>query len=913
MSANYTWLDIKRKFDQLYLGEFEYAGVSWPDCWKRVDCYHDEVIITLSRPEDDQIKATNLKIFEQLFGHHYSQADKTVLLEYGIQKVKISFELDETNEIVPAKVLPLFRSVKRIGTPPEPLKGVPIIAFHSYKGGVGRTLSLLAFVRAFGQLDYNKNKKLLIVDSDLEAPGLSWMANHLLGLDAEANFSDISFLDALNILHLSDNWQETALPFIAEKIKERILRLPVSGRYVDHFFLPAYRFIEQVYQIPNLPEKVISMNDREWIIADFLSSLGAVLGVEAVIVDLRAGFSEISSPLLFDPRVKKIFVTSTSLQSRQGMISILNQVYPARGYYGDADYTCPKVIITMVQEGVDTSGIKEEIVEALAPIYNQQNSDDVSIADISTDRIIEEIQFSYSLVHLDGFDSIDRQLSFAQIDDIFERLVTDWLPSEKANVSEMTDISEKNMNKPSFLRKLEETARKMETAESSDVFGFLATSSLKNLAQKYRVNVPSTVILGAKGSGKTFAFLQFLHLEFWENFLAKIGEGIREANPVTHIIPFIRSRTLLENIAKIRDRIEAVNQDVGLKMNVQSIVSNQEIVDRIEEAIHHNLAESAWRQFWIKIMLDATGLPFSSLIELNRYLAEKNRRIVFMIDGLEEIFKVVDKSTTQKKAITALSQGVIAELRSIPDNRVGLLLFLRKDMALNAIEQNWAQFYNSYLPYELKWSKTEALSLVLWLCRLVDPDFIEPTEDEVPPEDLTYDVLEQKLYKLWGIKLGGEKSREAYTAKWVLSALADLKDQLQARDIVRFLRYAAEGSLQATSSFTDRYLAPEAIRRAIAPCSEEKIKELEDEIFNLKSIFDKLREKRDVKQIPFDIEDYNLNHDEVNLLEQHGFLIKYGSEGYYMPEIIRIGLGFKLEKGARPKVFALLNRAKSRL
>jgi len=85
------------------------------------------------------------------------------------------------------------------------------------------------------------------------------------------------------------------------------------------------------------------------------------------------------------------------------------------------------------------------------------------------------------------------------------------------------------------------------------------------------------------------------------------------------------------------------------------------------------------------------------------------------------------------------------------------------------------------------------------------------------------------------------------------------------------------------------------------------------EIPNLKPIFDKLRAERDTKQIPFDIKDYNLETEEVRLLERHGFLIEYGSEGYYMPEIIRLGLGFKLEKGARPKVVALLNRAKSRL
>jgi hypothetical protein len=33
-------------------------------------------------------------------------------------------------------------------------------------------------------------------------------------------------------------------------------------------------------------------------------------------------------------------------------------------------------------------------------------------------------------------------------------------------------------------------------------------------------------------------------------------------------------------------------------------------------------------------------------------------------------------------------------------------------------------------------------------------------------------------------------------------------------------------------------------------------------------------------------------------------------DGYYMPEIIRRGLGFQIQAGARPKVLALLRAAK---
>lgn len=55
----------------------------------------------------------------------------------------------------------------------DKLPGSKILAFHSYKGGVGRTLSLIAFFRELIYQD--KGKKILIIDADLEAPGLTWM------------------------------------------------------------------------------------------------------------------------------------------------------------------------------------------------------------------------------------------------------------------------------------------------------------------------------------------------------------------------------------------------------------------------------------------------------------------------------------------------------------------------------------------------------------------------------------------------------------------------------------------------------------------------------------------------------------------------------------------------------------------
>jgi MinD-like ATPase involved in chromosome partitioning or flagellar assembly len=897
----YTWHDVKKEFDLAFSKRNSIHQMIWPNSWKRVDVYYDEVVITLNQANEEVYKETE-QALNELFGHHYLSSEKVIKLDFGDNRLNILYEIDEYNLSQSHKVIPLFKELNKVGERPKDLNGVPVIAFHSYKGGVGRTLSLLAYVRSLSEIKKGDSARLLIVDSDIEAPGLTWLAQ------SQNIYSDISFLDALSILHQTEDWREQALPYISQKIQETTLRLPVSGQFVNHYFLPAYRYIEQIMQISNIAEKVVNMKDRAWIITDFLSELGSQLQVDAVIVDLRAGFSEISSPFLFDPRVRKIYVTSTSLQSRKGLLTTLEHVYPKTLEPKEFDVYAPKVLITMVPDEVDTSKIITEFAEVLSVLQCRQDEEQ-DVITYAEKLNIDVIPFSPTLVHLEGFDSIDEKLSNTKTSDVFSKIALEWFPPNETIKSEER-VKDDAEEKKTFLENLAKTAQIMEHAESNLIFDFLATSPLKNIAQKYRITIPNTVVLGAKGSGKTFAYLQLLQSVTWESFLNKIIHTDSK-NETTYLFPFIKPKNLNEEkiIEKLREHVNTLNEVLDFKINAEAITGDK-ILDDIEQAFDSISSKSSWKEFWKTKLLESTGLPFTTFSELQSYLEKKGKRLVFMVDGLEEVFNNIVTSEIQKNAISALCQGIVTELRSIPNGRIGLFLFLRRDIALNAIEQNWAQFYSLYASFELKWTNVEALLLALWLCRKVNPNFSKDDKKEhIPIENLTFESLEKKLHILWGLKLGRPDSREAYSANWIISALSDLNEQLQARDIIRFLRYAAQESLRS-SPWNDRYLLPEAIRKAITPCSKDKITELEQEIANLKVIFEKLRIDKEPKQIPFNLEDFGLSADEAKFLEQQGFLIKFGSEGYYMPEIIRLGLGFKLEKGARPKVVVLLNRAR---
>lgn len=242
-------------------------------------------------------------------------------------------------------------------------------------------------------------------------------------------------------------------------------------------------------------------------------------------------------------------------------------------------------------------------------------------------------------------------------------------------------------------------------------------------------------------------------------------------------------------------------------------------------------------------------------------------------------------------------------MREIPNCPLGIAIFVRADLVSAAIPQNLGQFERLYQAYALRWDEEEALRLAVWIAGEVSAIANVETTLEVMSGDEARDAL----IPIWGRKLGSANSREARTAEWVIAALSDFNGQIQARDLVRFFHYSAEKSQGA--QLQDRVLVPRAIRDAIQPCSDRKIREITNEIQALEQIFETLRTSTD-RRIPFDAPKSGLTVEQIRFLERTGVL-REDKGDYFMPEIFRLGLGFQLATGARPRVLSFARRAAS--
>ena len=665
----FTWHDIERKINK----------TKWPKSWNRVDVYHDEVVINICPeihdPEEDK------QLFENIFEKFFD--GESIENEFDHTKLTVLYEEGDQTDRFRRADAPLFKDISlenKAESKVPKLPGAPVMAFHSYKGGVGRTLSLIALAKGIAEL-YGDKKKVLIIDSDLEAPGLTWMIN------GGQEHAAISYLDVLSLMHFHDINTELAEK-IAGLVRKSSLTISTEKLETEHYFLPVYREKEQLLDIFSSPEKIIANQNNKYIISEFLSMIGAALEADIVLVDLRAGVTESSAPFLFDPRVQKYFVTSTSMQSIKGTQMLLEEIQQKiSGNLWES-----KILLTMIPPEMEENTIRQIEDELLETIEREIDSKDMTI--LREDYLVR-VRFDSPFISLGDFSQICSMLKGKRLLDIMEE-----------NAESIFDNGQEADGAILPLREVRETLQCLHnlaaaeiTAEGTRSMNMLATASIREIVKDYQDEVPQIAVLGEKGSGKTYLYKQMLAAKTW----------------------------------------------AGFQRNLK-----KEDVEESREA------------------------------------------------------------------------------------------------------------------------------------------------------------LEERLELLWGKKLGKNHSREAASSRWIIVALSDFNRHLQARDIVRFLKFSTENLPGSASEYLDRFIVPAEIRQAIPKCSKEKLAEIKTEMKSIYQILERLMNmSEEEKRLPLLLDKINLTGEEISKLENQGYLISLDKK-YYLPEIIRTAFGFRYEKGVRPRVLSLL-------
>lgn len=181
-----------------------------------------------------------------------------------------------------------------------------IITFYSYKGGVGRSMALANIAVLLAQWKY----KVLIVDWDLEAPGLeNFFKEHMSIADTRKKVGLIDILISESEVTKKVNWKECLVPvFINNSRDFSPLDLITAGSVDDDYYKKVRSFdFNNFYEKHRGGDKIESLR-TEWI-AEY----------DFVLIDSRTGVTDIGGICTVQlPDILVVLFTPTE-QSLQGV------------------------------------------------------------------------------------------------------------------------------------------------------------------------------------------------------------------------------------------------------------------------------------------------------------------------------------------------------------------------------------------------------------------------------------------------------------------------------------------------------------------------------------------------------------------------------------------------------------------
>ncbi|HBO3409192.1 KGGVGR-motif variant AAA ATPase [Pseudomonas aeruginosa] len=900
-----TWLDVERVLKQ--------RSALWTQLPKNVlsvDCFANG--LEVRHVADDDLVDDWLS---QIFGHAYQRDQRFIHLRIGEACYPVELMREsESVESISGQNYPLWRDVtylpideavsEPLGTQPliRPMvktpmvwtQGPDLVSFHSFKGGVGRTTALMTYVAACIQESGSAPKKILVVDADLEAPGVSFWLD-------KANQPKVSFVQLLEALHYPPAGLDATLNFFAQELRKTSLN--VGGLQRELFVLPAALNLTEIQDMPVTPEHLARNPDNPWQLSDHLHALGQHLGVDAVFIDLRAGLSELASPILFDPRVDHFFVSTVAPQSVQGMAEVLRRLYAFNRQLPAAQQedARPTIVLSLLTKELRDAEHYELALKALGEAYPTDDALTPGVQWLEAEFLSTLMSIGSVREALDSLPQSSRL--FASASEWAKALYAEPVPTLPATST--GDASPAASSRHEQAKRLYEVCRDAEFADSGATSAILATEPLLNLGKHYANELPNLLMIGAKGAGKTFTFRQLVGAGTWQHFLNKLGFDPANTTDAA-IFPALWSDNIEDKpdgeIKLVQSRtLDLIQGDKHLLFGASAV--RRLIEDALRSPPDH------WEDFWDSLLACQFGISHGGLPAVNQALVEHSTRLIFVFDGIEDAFRDANSSHVTE-AIHALLR-LPNRVSELENRHVGVIVFVRADYVQATIRQNLGQWLQRFQPFRLLWNPESFLRLAFMLSCQAG---IHPNNPK-SAESLRIEELKNELERLWGKKLGSEKSKEAHSARWVYAALCDLKGNVQARDLVRFLKFAATvESTRTGQTWPDRLLAPESMRKAIPDCSIEKVTEAKSEIAPLRRWMD-LMEDRGVRnlKVPFSLEQAQLDAALLGSLQELGVIYEdvdgnLGEERLFLPEIYRYGLGFVTSAAGRPRTQALLKK-----
>lgn len=713
----------------------------------------------------------------------------------------------------------------------------PVISFYSFKGGVGRTTATILTALLLAR----EGKKVLLIDFDLEAPGLASVfaqqennTEKLLAvkgvidffIDFEANkrqidkinIDDYYFINNSQLLVGSNGGEIVIVPAIATDNDS-------AESYIDKLSKSNIKYGFGKDYLPDL----------------FLKKMEEKINPDYIFIDTRTGINDVGG-IVFKRYSQTIFLIFYGNQQNMfGLRSIVPEL-----------------------KNLDNKNVKFYLVNSPVP----ENSTD---AEIETNYYIQKSyeifsDFFYDKNNLPSLfdetaDHYPIQITYnrqAVIINNFQKL-SDLIDNSKNPYKKIAEIIKRNddvnittsINKDSSKNNILDCIANIDKGSGTSEVEFksekdLTTYFYPRKDYKYIFDKDKFLILGEKGVGKTalFSVLSFRnYAKALANFCGIKSEDFDNTSWVIGLEKDSRDFPAKANYESLKDFQQSQFRNYWIILLLRRI--SEELLDK------NNILIQEIRSSEIKDIKDIAQREnigeelFEILKDVNSKLTQNNKLLIIVYDHLDA--ELPSENGIRGKLVSSLLSLFYDNLGRF--NNLKAKIFLRKDIFDREVDDITDKVKIQNYSVTIDWEYVQLLNIVwkriyeqnrsLSIFNGINFNKIE-TLGYIPEfnSEKEHTLL---LDKIFGKNMGG--NNKAYPYNWVRIHIEDTKNQIHPRTLIKLFSESAKLQKEDKEEVKDRVIRSKNIQDSLINVSKHQVQELGEEYPELKDIFKKLSEK----------------------------------------------------------------------
>ncbi|EDL65727.1 tyrosine-protein kinase family protein [Bacillus sp. SG-1] len=782
-----------------------------------------------------------------------------------------------------------------------------VVTFYSYKGGLGRTTSLvltaLQLVRA--------GKKVVVVDFDLEAPGLSSLL--IPDNNQYSNYGLVDYLLESPIYNNVENKldiDEYVYPILNKELTGsaggKLYVVPAANANEDN----SDSYLEKMGRIDfNTPNYSNENNP----ISKLLSQLNERYKPDFIFLDSRTGIHEVGGLTLTQFTDISFLLFYGNKQNMSGMKMVLPKVIEANIPFFLINSPVPN-------SEEEATEVKEYYLEQahnlLCEVDYYKDGDIPDLYEENADHYPYMVNYQMPAVILNSNKKIISLLENDGNANIYLKFAEQIASYNVERSNPITNGKKESVNKFEFLRAIEQI---MPGKLASSEHEFHEDKDLEKKfyplkEHRFIFEPDKFLILGAKGSGKSALFSVLEHANFAKS-LASFYDLSMESIENMEWIPGLKISGDYPSSNSF-DLLSEHNDFIYYK-SYWRLLAIRYICKHLKDlSIEKDLFEAINDDSKIREL--AKDRSLSEDIEkylktIDKYLDETNQKVTVVYDALD----VLLGKEYRGKMISALISLWYEYLPRYKNIRVKI--FLRDDIFEKEVSDIPDKVKLRNYSEKLSWTYDELLAMI-WKRIASNSEEVaqhfhstfnrmgillryEKFLGYIPKSEEEVNKVILKL--IVGERMGTGKA--AYSYNWIRNHLADTNERILPRSIIKLFAEAAVKELELNEMYpySTSIIRPRSLNEVMKEVSIDRVKDLLEEYKEYENLFNNLKDylpkfpayEEDLKQSlklcgVQEGKEVSTIQDLVNIGVMKPYQRKKSDPiRYHIPDIFLIGLG----------------------